>query len=535
MARNRTQNANHAECPRVMIPFDQFDITNWLLHILTRVGVKDVVISPGSRNAPVMIALRKNFPEVRLHSVVDERSAGFKAIGIADITKMPVVIVCTSGTASANYLPAICEAFFRSVPLIAITADRPERLISARDGQTIYQHHLFGRHVEAFWSLSPAMSENQLKSALSDIHGTLLKIQRPVHINVHYDEPLYLHRSFSGLPFELAYTEDPPIAEKLPEISTFKNVMIVAGQCAPGSIPEELQQALRDKGLLLVSGGLSNLNPTLSVTHFNQINTTVLPEPELVITIGGEITHKPLKNYLRSIKNLVHWHIEQIDYEPDTFGKNVRLFRMPGITGLREIASGTATLNGNFASQWIMHDAEAEAISVQRLDEECQHFYLPLAKAAIGLNALIVLGNSTVVRQYLKLPRVFHLNLYGNRGTAGIDGSLSTAVGMAIATSKKVWCLLGDLSFLYDINALWHHPIPENLTIFVFNNHRGKIFEMIPGPEKFPEIYPFQATPHSYNFRHIANHFSMNYHLWNQKYSFNFSDNLQKSIIEIST
>lgn len=517
-----------------MTPIDQFDLTNWLLHILTRAGIKDVVISPGSRNAPLLVALCKNFPEVRLHSVVDERSAGFKAIGIADITRMPVALVCTSGTAAANYLPAMCEAYFRSVALVAITADRPERLITARDGQTIYQHHLFGRHVEAFWSLSPTLTENHLKSVLSDIHSTLQTIQRPVHINVHYDEPLYLHRSFSALPFELPTVSEPPNEDQLPDISSFENVMIVAGQCAPGSIPEDLQQILYDKGLLLVSGGLSNLNPALCVTHFNQIETSPLPKPQLVITIGGEITHKPLKNYLRTIQNLVHWHIEQINYEPDTFGKKVRLFRKPGISGLEEIKSGTTCVDKSFATLWRTSDAKAEEMTLQKLDDECQHFYLPLAKAAAAQDALIVLGNSSIVRQYLKLPRPYHVNLYGNRGTAGIDGSLSTAVGMAIATSKKVWSLLGDLSFLYDVNGLWHNPIPENLTVFIFNNRRGKIFEMIPGPEKFPEIYPYQATPHTYNFRHIANHFSMNYHLWKPNKSFDFLSDLQKSIVEIS-
>ena len=517
-----------------MTPIDQFDLTNWLLHILIRAGIKDVVISPGSRNAPLMIALCKNFPEIRLHSVVDERSAGFKAIGIADITMMPVALVCTSGTAAANYLPAICEAYFRSVALVAITADRPERLTTARDGQTIYQHHLFGRHVEAFWALSTSMTENQLNSVLSDIHSTLQTIQRPVHINIHYDEPLYEHRAFSAIPFELTEGSEHPYEDPLPDLSSFENVMIVVGQCAPASIPEDLQQTLNDTGLLLVSGGMSNLNPALSVTHFNQIDTSHLPKPQLVITVGGEITHKPLKNYLRTIQNLVHWHIEQIDYEPDTFGKKVRLFRKPGISGLKEIASGSTCVNKSFATLWRASDIKAEEMAIQMLDDECRHFYLPLAKAANAQDALIVLGNSSIVRQYLRLPRTYHFNLYGNRGTAGIDGSLSTAVGMAMATSKKVWSLLGDLSFLYDINALWHHPIPENLTVFIFNNHRGKIFEMIPGPEKFPEIYPYQATPHTYNFRHIANHFSMNYHLWNPNNSFDFSCDLQKSIVEIS-
>lgn len=516
-----------------MLQFDQFDLSNWLIYILTKAGIKDVVVSPGSRNAPLMIALSKNFPNIRLHSVVDERSAGFKAIGLADLTRLPVILLCTSGTAAANYLPAVCEAYFRSVPLVVITADRPERLITARDGQTIFQHDLYGRHVDAFWPLSASMSENQLISSLTDIHGKLQVLQRPVHINIHYEEPLYQHRSFSDLPFELPTIQQDKNFEEIPDVSSMENVMIVAGQCAPGFIPDDLQETLHKSGFVLVSGGLSNLNPILSISHFNHIDTALLPQPRLVITIGGEITHKPLKNYLRSVKNLVHWHIEQTNYEPDTFGKGVRLFRIPVVSALKEIASGNLNIDKNFADIWLNSDKETEKKSLDLLDEECKNYYLPIAEAATQQKVLVVLGNSTVVRQYLKLPRIYHCNLYGNRGTAGIDGSLSTAVGMAISSNQKVWCLLGDLSFLYDMNALWHDPLPENITIFVFNNQRGKIFEMIPGPEKFPEIFHYQATPHAFNFRHIANHFSMNYHLWDSNKSFDFSDDLRKSIVEI--
>ncbi|GCD77942.1 2-succinyl-5-enolpyruvyl-6-hydroxy-3-cyclohexene- 1-carboxylate synthase [Thermaurantimonas aggregans] len=512
--------------------FDQFDYTNWLLHVLTKAGIEDIIISPGSRNAPLMIALIKHFPNFKLHSVVDERSAGFKAIGIADVTQKPVALICTSGTAAANYLPAVCEAWFRSVPLIVITADRPIHLTTARDGQTIFQHHLYGRHVDAFWYLSENLSAASLIENLRDIYLHIIHQRRPIHINVHYEEPLYRWKDLVEPPFSLTEPQRPKNWNKPIDLSGFRKIMIVVGQCRPGYISKHTQQFLNDKGYPLVSGGLSNLHPDLAIYHVNEFDYTTLPEPELVITVGGEITHKNLKKYLRSIPTLTHWHVEDIPYPPDTFGKGVRLIPTDASEFLKRLADLPVYLDNSFSQTWYTTDRSYTEAYLK--NEEIKKFYAPIAKAAQNRKAKVVLGNSAVIRQFFKLPGIWQQNIYGNRGTAGIDGSLSTAVGMAMASDAPVWCLLGDLSFFYDINALWQNPMPKNLTVFVFNNKRGKIFEMIAGPGDFPEIYALQTTPHSFTCNHLAKHFSMNYVLWNGEDDKLFETDLSNTIVEIS-
>lgn len=512
-------------------PIDQFDYTNWLLHILAQAGVEDVVVSPGSRNAPLMIALTRHFPAFRLHAVVDERSAGYKAIGISDITHKPVALICTSGTAAANYLPAVCEAWFRSVPLVVITADRPVHLTTARDGQTIFQHHLYGAHVDGFWYLSETLEKPELFNYLQDIYLHIRQQKRPIHINVHYDEPLYRLKDLGELPFSLPDIDPPKTWDQPIDVTGFSKIMILAGQCLPGYLSDETQRLLHAKSFLLVSGGLSNLLPDCAVFQANEFDYNNLPQPDLVITVGGEITHKNLKKYLRSVSVLSHWHVEDIPYAPDTFGKGVRLIPTEAEHFLHKLAHLPVQADRSFAKAWLSADQNKKNIYLT--NEETKKYYAPIAEAAVKRRAKVVLGNSAVIRQFLKLPGKWQQNMYGNRGTAGIDGSLSTAVGMAIASDAQVWCLTGDLSFFYDVNAFWHRPFPHNLTVFVFNNRRGKIFEMIAGPGDFPEIHALQTTPHAFSCAYLAKHFSMKYVLWKGDDLKLFETDLSNTIVEI--
>lgn len=513
---------------------DQFEIVNAVLSICLDAGVRDAVVSPGSRNAPLMISLKRNFPEFRVHSVVDERSAAYKAIGISDVSGRPVVLICTSGTAAANYLPAVCEAFHRAVPLIVITADRPARLVTARDGQTIFQEHLFGRHVDAYFGLDPETNTENILQLLDALSSTLSEASRPVHINLHLDEPLYQWRVKYPWPADKRMPKrNSGHTFETDELNGSHRPMVVIGQSKPGKLPADLLRKLMEKGFLVVSGGLSNLAPEYCVGHFNQLAVHELPQPDLVITAGGEITHKPLKQYLKRIDEFKHLHVEKTPYPPDTFGKGVRLIHAEAEDYLLWLTTQPAEVGIEFAQLWLQYDQSAEEVLFRTQEREIANYYLPLAMAACQQQVLLALGNSAVVRKFLNVPKRFHRNLYGNRGTAGIDGTLSAAVGMALATELPVWCLIGDLSFFYDVNALWQVPYPENLTIFVFNDHRGSIFEMIEGPRDFPEIFELQSTPHPFNCEHIARHFGLKYARIEEKIDAHTISKHQGGLVEI--
>jgi len=499
--------------PLAMTNHHQFVRVDYLVKCLKKKNILHVFASPGSRNAPLLIAFVKH-QKFQIHSVIDERSAAFQALGAVDFSGTPAIITCTSGSAVANYYPAVTEAFFRRKPLLILTADRPQDKINIREGQTIFQENIFGSHCIGAYNLGMTEeSAHQDKLKIDEALQLLLKggESGPVHINIPLEEPLYQYiesdeeiiENEDSTSVETAIKEEFPAEELENMLLQGKKVALIIGQDLPdASALEYLIDVNVKSPFLVIDGGLGNTPFTKCIKHPNELIDRGFQAPDLILTTGQEILHKKFKNHLRNQKNLEHWHFEK-NFAPDTFGKLSKKFTQ---WGLKDLLFYLASKDwSNYSREWKISTLEMQ--KEYYLSNSMRIFNLPFSDLLVlkilvdhlAYYSHIALGNSSLVRNFLKINLYKSFRLYGNRGVAGIDGSLSTAVGMATQTQENVYCILGDLSFFYDQNALLSKNLPNNLKIIVINNGGGEIFKMIDGPEVHPEIAELQQTPHHFD------------------------------------
>lgn len=493
-----------------------------IAEICARKGVEEVVLSPGSRCAPLTIAFARH-PQLRVRTVPDERAAAFIGLGIAQQTGKPVVLVCTSGTAAYNYAPAVAEAYFQNIPLLLLTADRPPEWIDQLDGQTIRQHRIYGDHVkrsldfpvdtqhpDAQWHAARLLSE-ALNEATAFPAG-------PVHVNVPLREPFY-----PAPDEEVTYRADVKVIEELPsayglpqqtwevlrqELQQFKRLLVVAGQDRKDeAVYAAVQAFCRVTGAVHVTDTISNQQSESETINYHDVflgarhlHTQEQIRPDLLITFHKSLISKNLKLFLRQQPGLQHWHVQQTGAVADTFQALTRIVRTTPQDFFQQLSQqeNPVQVAPAFTSAWFELEAQGKAVLT--------HFHKNSPFSEFGVcyqvlrnlpqTSLLHLANSMSVR-YANLIGVAdkkNVEVFANRGTSGIDGSTSTAVGAALTTDKLVMLLTGDMAFLYDRNALWHTYLPQNLRIVVLNNHGGGIFRMIEGPRNQPELRPFFET-----------------------------------------
>ena len=519
-------------------------------------GIRHVVISPGSRNAPLVLGFT-NDSFFKCYSVVDERSAAFFALGMAQQLQEPVAAVCTSGSALLNYYPAVAEAFYSDIPLVLISADRPTYKIDRGDGQTIRQDRVFDRHISysahlqqdvthattTIASLAPEMlnesksldilqegiqqyNSNELRSALQKC----LEHKSPVHINVPFEEPLY------GLTKDVkvkmpAYSISRPAQasiaiEEFSRIwSGSKRKMILVGVNQPGQIQQEiLNQLAEDPSVLIFTETTSNLHHP---NGFPSIDSIIAPieksknkeqefealKPEVLLTFGGLIVSKKIKAFLREYKPDFHWHIHPIKAY-DTFFCLTHHVKSDPNTFLQELLKGYSFVPGNYRDFWLERKHQVLGKRSQYLHKIpfCDFQAFAHLIGSIPEGYMVQLANSSTVR-YAQLFNMYpHNPVFCNRGTSGIDGSTSTAVGAAVHYQAPTLLISGDLSFLYDINGLWNNYIRPDLRIVVVNNGGGGIFRILPGKEESPEFEKFFETPQSQSIQSICSAYGLEYY-----------------------
>jgi len=479
-------------------------VVNTLTALLVAHGVSEVVVCPGSRNAPIVHNLEL-CPDIHCQGVTDERSAGFYALGMAQALQRAVAVCVTSGSALLNLIPAVAEASFQHVPIVVISADRPGAWIGQLDGQTLPQPnalHPWVRHAvslpertddEGHWHTNRLINE-ALTAMLRGGGG-------PVHINVPLSEPLFGFNT-PELPYERKVTfvaADQGNAHAGPLAERWRKTcrrMVVIGQLPPDSLNEDVIQSLSQQAVIVhealcpIKGGVAHPDEVVSMLE-------TLPEaaPEWVLYLGGSIVSKPLKRYLRRLENCEQWRIETDGTMPDTFGHLTGLIEgtpnaitadLAQRIGSSHYEKTSAEEQSRFLQMW----QEAEAQVVEKLDNQEP----PYSQAAVVKIAEQMIepclaewqvhyANSSAVRLGNRYAR--H-HVWCNRGVNGIEGSISTAAGFSLATHSRVLCVTGDLSFFYDQNALWPETLGGNLRILLLNNGCGGIFSRLPGLEKSP-------------------------------------------------
>jgi 2-succinyl-5-enolpyruvyl-6-hydroxy-3-cyclohexene-1-carboxylate synthase len=537
-----------------------------IAEICARKGVEQVVLSPGSRCAPLTIAFARH-PKLTVRTVSDERAAAFIALGMALTTGKPTVLVCTSGTAALNYAPAVAEAFFQQVPLLVLTADRPPEWIDQLDGQTIRQQQVYGQHIKQSYTFpvdfshsdSVWHSERMVSEALNE---AVAFPAGPVHMNVPLREPFYpapeedivfdesvkLIKEEQNL-YELSQQQAQRLKQ---ELQVYKRVLIVAGQDAYN---EQLLQSIvafaEATGAVVVSDIISNVQQHAYVVRQQDVifacpNEQKLAQlqPDLLITFGKSVISKSLKLYLRKLKPQAQWHVQPAGQVADTFQALTKIIRCAPAHFFGAMA-GAKDADKSFVECWRGMDEQAGQFLQQYSTEASYSELSVVARVLLQLpqHSNLHLANSMAVRyaNILALQPNQHVQVYANRGTSGIDGSNSTAVGCALVNPGITTLITGDMAFFYDRNGLWHNYLPQNLRIVLLNNHAGGIFRLIDGPKQQPELAPYFETHQALNAENTARDFKMRYtavhsleELRQQLPSF-FSANAGAGILEVFT
>lgn len=483
---------------------------NILTSLLLEYGVSDAVVCPGSRNAPIVHNLSV-CEAIRCRPVTDERSAAFYALGLAIATRRPTVVCVTSGSALLNVMPAVVEAAYQHVPLVVISADRPQQWIDQLDGQTIPQSDALGRFVRKAVQLPEPHNDEERwlcrRLVNEAMHLATCRQGAPVHINVPISEPLFEFDT-----------------EQLPQLSRFNNIkraaikdasmdmpdafhnatrpMIVIGQLAHGTVSHETIRSLSEK-YVVMSEPLSN--PSYMTIHFDEAIRYIVSDnssinededdktayyPDYVIYVGDTLVSKPARRFLRNAK------APSCLITPDAADIHDPLMTLTDI-----VECDTDSINALLASLCDAPDTDERCRFHDRwqsfLDAYAAHAdayapeysqmatvkYFEEQLADLDIDICVHYANSSAVRLACIYAQHY---VWCNRGVNGIEGSLSTAAGFSLATNDMTVCVIGDLSFFYDQNALWNSNLRGNLRIILLNNRGGGIFRQLPGLSDSP-------------------------------------------------
>lgn len=491
-------------------------------------GIEHIVLSPGSRNG----ALATHFthhPDFKTYSIVDERSAGFVGLGMAQQLRKPVVLCCTSGSALVNYFPAVTEAFYQNIPLIILSADRPENLIDNFDGQTIRQKNVLDSHTY----FSTQLTEDESTQSLADNLGLIKKavahsIQKsgPVHINMPFSEPLYEFQERIDIQFD--EFKLPPAAKEKPETdyenlvqkwnSAQKKLVLVGMQFPDEKLNEWMKKLADDDSVVVLTETTSNLH---SPKFFNKIDSVIYSlteeilenlKPEILLTIGQNVVSKKVKSFIRNHRPDAHWHLDEF-WHPDTFHCLTDKIHSTPLEFLKEFVTKIYQQKSHYYNDWnsirVEKEIKQKAFAAQTNFSDFKVFEKLIQ--TFPENVQIQYGNSSVIRYAQLFDHSPANEIFCNRGTSGIDGCTSTAAGAAMVNEKQTVLVTGDISFFYDSNGLWNPYIPKGFRIILINNGGGNIFKIIPGPENSGVVESVFETRHDLSAHHLAEMFGFEY------------------------
>ncbi len=522
-----------------------------VLDVLMQKGVRDIVCSPGSRNAPLLIAASAR-EELRKHIVIDERCAAFMALGIAIVSKKPVALICTSGTALLNYAPAVAEAFYQGIPLIVLSADRPRQWIDQDDSQTLRQFEALSNFVKKSYEL-PAWGDEDKelqwyanRIANDAMIEALSRKNGPVHINIRLGEPLNGRRELSNIPervIDIINADgilNKEVERNLAKELVDRKVLLVAGFMQPD---DKLQKAVSGfcslPNLVAMAETLSNLHLPKMAYSVDSVLTAFPNDllddmaPDVVISLGGSLVSRKLKEYLRRNKGkCVHWSLGWNHTTSDCFMSLSKRIEVDPARFLRHIAGMLKSLmkkesaltedddsfdecdeNLTYSVLWsrLRQQAFIEKSTYIMSQPWSEMLAFKILLENIPSNANLFLSNGTAVRYAQILSYKLPHASYCNRGVSGIDGSVSTAVGGAKAYKGTTVLITGDLSMAYDLGALTLPDIPDKMKIIVIDNSGGGIFRFIPTTSSLTEREEYFCASPNLPLLNLAEGYGWNY------------------------
>lgn len=540
--------------------------------ICYQLGIRDAIIAPGSRSAPLTIAFARH-QQISCKVIPDERSAGFIALGLAQSSATPVVLICTSGSAALNFYPAIAEAYFQQVPLLVLTADRPPEWIDQLDGQTIRQTDVYGKHIKKSFNWAVDQNSEDAQWYSQRIISEAINLANefpsgPCHINVPFREPLYPtannleNFNFKVIKQDAANTalHESQVEAIEEELTKFNRVLIICGQDFRQSEELTYLRKISERARIPIVGDIiSNIQKVDSAILHSDIflgsskkGLAKSLQPDLLITIGKSILSKNLKMMLRENSPQEHWHIQTGGAVADTYKSLTKVIRATASSFLKIVSKLKSKDDFNYQKQenyyqiWQIEERRAKRTIADFFPQKGMGEFEVIQKTLSQFETgNLHLANSMAVRyaNFIGLTSSqSDVRVYSNRGTSGIDGSNSTAQGVALHDKKKLNLLItGDMAFFYDRNAFWHNYQTPNLRILVLNNHAGGIFRIIKGPASTPELEDYFETKQALTAKYAAEEFGFEYLLCDRKsklknYIKNFiEDDGQAKIMEVET
>ena len=503
------------------------------VELCVNTGMKYVVCSPGSRNAPLVIAFNQH-PKIECIVIPDERCAAFFALGMAQQLNAPVGIACTSGSAALNYYPAIAEAYYQQVPLIVFTADRPISWVNQGDGQTIVQEDVYKNHILYATTIPeetgmPDFEWFVNREVSKAIQIALGKVKGPVHLNFPFSEPLYNQIEVDDIkiqPITLVDTDEMLTPTSIRFISerwkNYNKKLVLVGQLQPNEyLANIFAKIAEDQSVVFLVENTANQVNSRFVQCVDRTLEGISEEnvldfsPELLIVLGGAVVSKKIKSFLRKAKPIETWRIGYDFPFMDTYQTLNQTFQMQATTFFTQL-SEVVNLNSSspFWKTWkqldYINQDKAETFLQSATFSDLKVFQI--LSDIIPENSHLHLANSSVIRYSQLFNPVKGITIWSNRGTSGIDGSTSTALGAALIT-KDTWHTLitGDVSFFYDSNAFWNKLKLPNVRIFMINNAGGGIFKIIPGPDTTEELSEFFVYNHGFSAENICKAFGIDY------------------------
>ena len=445
---------------------------NILTSLLVAHGVRHAVACPGSRNSPIVHNLNE-CPDITCYPVTDERSAGFYALGMSQALGEPVVVCVTSGTALLNLAPAVAEAYYQHIPLVVISADRPPQWIDQLDGQTLPQPDALGRFVAKAVSLPEPRDDEEHWYCNRLVNEALLVRYAPVHINVPITEPFF---DFT-----------------MPSLPSERRIALLPSVISDATLGDVCRMFINARRPMLIAG--QPMNPNLDETVL-LVEDDERYVPDFVLYIGGSIVSKRVKRFLRKARET--WVVNATGEVTDTFMNLTHVVQGDGEVVADQIRVLLEQQPHPFVQKWEQLLTKVRQASLAYEPDYSEMAAVKWFERSVGekersKEACFHYANSSAIR----LANIYaNHHVWCNRGVNGIDGSLSTAAGFSCVTGDLVFCVIGDLSFFYDSNALWNQNLKGNFRILLLNNGRGGIFNMLKGLEQSPARDKFVAAEH---------------------------------------
>ncbi len=505
---------------------------NILVDLLLHYDIDNVIISPGSRNAPIITAL-SCCNKIKKYIIVDERSAAFAALGMSQASNKPVAIVCTSGSAVLNYAPAVAEAFYQHIPLIVISADRPYEWIDQNDSQTIIQSGILNHIIKHSYDI-PANCNN--KTELWYINRTLNEAlqkatslpEGPIHINMQFNEPLYDRKPLtvsSAKPIKYIQTlgQLSDYTEFAKVINSYKKVLIFASMNKPCQELTKILDSISGGNIAVISEIISNNNKSKYIfKNIDRLFTEISDDnyadfaPDLLITFGGAPVSRLAKTFLRKSKDIEHWRIGVDNNIIDTLQNlthRIEIKPLSFFNGIHKLIKNI----GNYYEKWESLKNQAQQshenfVSNAHWSDFKAMYTIMKMLPTNGLNLQVSNGSAIRYVDIMGLSENFDGSVACNRGVSGIDGSTSTALGASLVQSAcNTLLITGDMSFSYDLSGIASQYNSERFKIIVLCNGGGGIFRFINGPSTLPDFEQYFEVPRELPIDKYANAFGFNY------------------------